>query len=183
LQFAALGVAASILSASQASAFEKLENWTGAPLFPFTLDDLDKGPVTLADFRGRPLIVHFFATWCEPCLRELPALAALYHRHRNARLAIVAISVNEPDVRVRRFFERAPVPFQVLLDRSRTVARSRGADVLPTSILIDPSLTPRKIVRGEFDWSGKTADDAIAALAAQSATPQDEASTIQGGKG
>lgn len=164
-------------------AFEKLESWSGSPLPDFTLDDLDKRPVALDDFRGRPVILHFFATWCEPCLRELPALAGLHGRHQAEKLAILAISVNEPDVRVRRFFERTPVPFPVLLDRDRAVSKAWGADVLPTSILFDRSLTPRQIVQGEFDWSGSAADAAIAALASHPTTPQDEASTIQGGRG
>jgi peroxiredoxin len=183
LRLAAIGVAASLVGAGRAAAFETLELWAGAQPAFFTLDDLDRRPVSLADFRGRPAIVHFFATWCEPCLRELPALAALHDRHRSAELAILAISVNEPDIRVRRFFERAPVPFPVLLDRDRAIAKGWRADVLPTSILLDRSLTPHRIVEGEFDWSTPSADDAIAALAGHSATPQDEASTIQGGKG
>jgi thiol-disulfide isomerase/thioredoxin len=121
--------------------------------------------VTLADHRGGPVLIHYFATWCIPCRRELPALVALASRALAPQLTILAISVAEPDVRVRRFFETMPVPFPVLLDRQRAVARQWAVDVLPTTILLDADLQPRLFVEGEFDWTSEAADAAVSSLA------------------
>ena len=183
MRLAAGGVFASLIGSGRAQAFESLTSWSGAQPPSFTLEDTDRRATSLADYRGRPLILHFFATWCEPCLRELPALGALLGRHQAAGLTVLAVSVSEPDIRVRRFLERSPVPFPVLLDRDRAVSKAWGADVLPTSILLDRSLIARHGVQGEFDWSGSAADEAVAALAAHPATPHNEAQTTQGGKG
>jgi peroxiredoxin len=178
LRLAVILVSATI--SGQAAGFERLEPWQGPPLKPFALDDSAKFRRDIADYRGRPLIVHFFATWCEPCRRELPGLAALIARHKAARLEAVAVSVSEPDSRVRRFLDESPVPFPVLLDRNRDVAKSWAVDILPTTILFDADLMPRQIVRGEFDWGSPEADDAIRALVSPSGSP-DTPSTSQGG--
>jgi peroxiredoxin len=170
----------SVTISGQAAGFEPLETWRGPPLTPFALDDSAKFRRDIADYRGRPLIVHFFATWCEPCRRELPGLAALIARHKVARLEAVAVSVNEPDSRVRRFLDESPAPFPVLLDRNRDVAKFWAVDILPTTILFDADLMPRQIVRGEFDWGSAEADDAIRALGKPGGSP-DTPSTSQGG--
>jgi thiol-disulfide isomerase/thioredoxin len=135
--------------------------------------------VALSDHRGAPLLIHYFATWCIPCRRELPALAALAARYPSLRLTILAISVGEPDARVRRFFEMLPVPFPVLLDRERAAAKAWAVDVLPTTILLDSRMEPRFFVEGEFDWRSEAAADAINAVAAptniqQARTPAEE---------
>jgi peroxiredoxin len=178
LRLAVIFVSATI--SGQAAGLEPLETWQGPPLKPFALDDSAKFRRDIADYRGQPLIVHFFATWCEPCRRELPALAVLIVRHKAARLGAVAVSVNEPDSRVRRFLDESPVPFPVLLDRNRDVAKSWAVDILPTTILFDADLMPRQIVRGEFDWGSPEADDAIRALGKPGSSP-DQPLTSQGG--
>ena len=145
-------------------AFERLQPWLGRALSRFSLDSLDGPAVNLADHRGAPVLIHFFATWCIPCRRELPALASLASRFPTPQLEIFAISVAEPDVRVRRFFQTLSVPFPVLLDRQRAVANGWAIDVLPTTILLDASLQPRLFVEGEFDWGSTVAADAVRSL-------------------
>ena len=66
---------------------------------------------------------------------------------------------------MRRFFQALPVPFPVLLDRQRAVARQWEVDVLPTTILLDAHLQPRLFVEGEFDWASEAAADAVKSLA------------------
>lgn len=161
LSFAALSLA---FACSKVHGSERLEPWPGRALPPFSLESLDGHTVTLASHRGTPLLIHYFATWCIPCRRELPALAALASRFPASQLKIFAISVAEPDVRVRRFFEALPVPFPILLDRQRAVARQWAVDVLPTTILLDAGLQPRLFVEGEFDWGSEAAADAVRSL-------------------
>lgn len=176
LSFAALALA---FACGKGYGFERLEPWPGRVLPPFSLDGIDGRTLALADHRGTPVLVHYFATWCIPCRRELPALAALASRFPAPQLKIVAISVAEPDVRVRRFFDAMPVPFPVLLDRQRAVAKQWDVYALPTTILLDARLQPRLFVEGEFDWASEAAADAVRSLAIpidiqQAATPLQE---------
>jgi thiol-disulfide isomerase/thioredoxin len=110
--------------------------------------------VDLSNFRGRAVIVHFFATWCEPCRDELPALNRLSERAGGQPLAVVAISVAEADLAVKRFVSKSPLSFPVLLDRERTVARAWNVATLPTTFVLDADLRPRLIA--ETDLAGDT---------------------------
>lgn len=101
--------------------------------------------------RSRATLVHFFATWCEPCREELPALHRFAQR-AGADFDIVAISVAEPDPRVRRFFQAMPVGYPVLLDRDRAVARGWGVATLPSTIALDSNLKPRLAVEAPTAW-------------------------------
>jgi peroxiredoxin len=130
----------------------QLARWTGDSQPLFTLDDLRKKPVSLADLRGDVLVVHFFATWCEPCREELPALRRLVERSDPRRLQVVTVSVAEVDVRVRNFVEKTPVNFPILLDRDRSVAKAWNVSALPTSFILDRDMKPRLFVEREYDW-------------------------------
>lgn len=114
------------------------------------LQDLDGRAVSLREFAGRTVIVHFFATWCEPCREELPALNRLHERSPDA--TVLAISVAENGQRVSRFFRQKPVRFPVLLDSDRAAARSRGITTLPTTYVLDAGLRPRWLVEADYPW-------------------------------
>jgi peroxiredoxin len=118
----------------------------------FSLDDLAGARHDLSGTPAPLVLVHFFATWCEPCREELPALQRLRDRDKDRALAVFAISVGEPDLRVRRFFEPMPVSFPVLLDRDKEVAKTWQVETLPTTYILDGSLKPRLLVEGEFGW-------------------------------
>ena len=118
----------------------------------FNLEDLGRRPVSLADQRSEIVLVHFFATWCEPCRDELPALNRLVARSDPEKLRVLTISVAEVDVRVRNFVDKLPVNFPVLLDRDRAVAKAWDVSALPTTFILDRSLRPRLIVERDYDW-------------------------------
>jgi thiol-disulfide isomerase/thioredoxin len=118
----------------------------------FVLDDLTGARHDLANSSGRVVLVHFFATWCEPCREELPALQRLLERSRDSGLTIFAVSVGEPDARVRRFFEPMPTSYPVVLDRDRAASKAWRVEMLPTTYVLDRDLKPRFVVEGEFRW-------------------------------
>jgi thiol-disulfide isomerase/thioredoxin len=95
--------------------------------------------------------VHFFATWCEPCREELPALNRFAAR-ANGTVKVLAISVAEIDSSVRRFMEMTVVNYPVLLDRDSVVARSWKVSTLPTTFVLDADLRPRLVAETEFAW-------------------------------
>jgi thiol-disulfide isomerase/thioredoxin len=119
----------------------------------FLLDNLHGEPRALHTLKGNVVLVHFFATWCEPCVRELTSLQKLSATTRGKPLAIVAIDVAEVDLRVRAFFEKIPVDFAVLLDRDRAVSKAWGVSALPTTFVLDANLAPKLFVEGDLDWS------------------------------
>lgn len=115
--------------------------------------------------RGKIVLVHVFATWCEPCREELPALSRLAVRHADT-VVILAVDVGEVDARVRRFFETLPVSFPVLLDRDRSMMRSWGVSALPTTFVLDAALRPRYRAIGDVSWDEPAADAVITGLVA-----------------
>jgi len=145
----------------------------------FSLTDLSGKTVKLPDHGGGPVLVHFFATWCEPCREELPALQRLAARSQaqpgHQPLTVLAISVGEVELRVRRFFEEAPVAYPVLLDMDMSVAREWGVRSLPTTFVLDDALTPRLVVTHDLDWDGI----AVERLRERLATGNPEMETVQ----
>ena len=118
----------------------------------FRLADTAGAETALSTFAGRTVVVHFFATWCEPCREELPALNRLVERGRDKNLTVIAISVAEVPVRVRRFMDTTPVGFPILLDQDRSVAKAWDVSSLPTTFILDADLKPRLAVEREYDW-------------------------------
>jgi len=143
--------------ASAASELPALRPWpqspTTGPLHAFTLDDLNGAPRRLQDFAGNVVVLHFFATWCEPCVREITSLRTLASLARDKPLKIVAVDVAEVNLRVRAFFEKLPVDFPVLLDRDRAVTRGWQVSALPSTYVLAPDLTPRFVIEGDLDWT------------------------------
>lgn len=102
----------------------------------FTLVDLDGGPVRLADLRGRPVIVNFWASWCAPCVREFPLLRAAAERHGD-ELAIVGIIYQDRSEDARSFMERMGATWPSAVDPGGEVAVSYGIHGPPESFFID----------------------------------------------
>ena len=119
----------------------------------FTLPSLDGPAHELVRHRGRVVLVHFFATWCEPCRAEMASLRQLQSRLAGRPLAIVAVSVAEADGSVRRFFAGDAPPFDILLDRDRSVARAWNIQMLPSTVILDRNLKPRFSAEGDVDWA------------------------------
>ncbi|MGU3492815.1 TlpA family protein disulfide reductase [Xanthobacteraceae bacterium A53D] len=142
-----------------------------AALAPFTaqlpplppLPELNGGPLDPATLKGRVVLVHFFATWCEPCREELPALSRLAADEAD-RLTVLAVNVAEVDVRVRRFFESLPVSFPIVMDRDRAFTRSWNISALPSTVVLDPQHRPRLRAVGEVGWDAPDVRSALAAL-------------------
>lgn len=131
----------------------QLQPWTGAASTSFTLDDIGGRQRPLESFRGRIVLLHFFATWCAPCVEEFASLQKLTDESRDLPITVVAINVAEVDVRVRNFVAKLAVQFPVLLDRDRAVTRAWNVVSLPTTIVLDSNLAPRFIVEDAIDWA------------------------------
>jgi thiol-disulfide isomerase/thioredoxin len=91
----------------------------------------------LDDYRGRPVIVNFWATWCPPCREELPSMNRAYERLRNNGVAMVAINVGEDEAQIFPFLADYPVEFPILLDRGGTIIDRWPVKGLPTTFIVD----------------------------------------------
>jgi thiol-disulfide isomerase/thioredoxin len=98
----------------------------------------DGGELVLADFRGRPLLMNFWATWCPPCVKEMPLLDQFHRQHQAAGWQVVGLAVDSPTP-VRQFLTRVPVGFAIGLagfdgtELSRRLGNDRGA--LPFTVV------------------------------------------------
>lgn len=167
-RFALAALAVAILPGIAAAA--DLVSWRGADKPPLRLDNLDRVPIGLDDFAGRPVIVHFFATWCPPCVEEMAALTRLDARTPPETLGILVVDVAEVPVRVRRFFAENPVGFPVLLDQDRAVTRAWEVVSLPTSFVLDARHRPVLHAEGDVDWDAPAVDAALRELIETTAT-------------
>ncbi len=143
-------------------AFE-VSPWAGS-LAALDLPDLTGKRWRAPDLQGRPVLINFWASWCEPCRAEMPSLQALADLYGPDKLLVLAINFKEPAARALRFAQSTGVTLPVLLDAQGQLARTWGVKVFPTTLLIDSRSLPRKRVQGEVDWTGKAAEKLVSAL-------------------
>jgi peroxiredoxin len=107
------------------------------PARDFTLRDLDGNPVDLSDFRGKTVFLNFWATWCPPCVEELPDMVALNMAMRGRDFVILAVSLDDgPDV-VRQFFGGVLPDFPIVMDDDGRIARQYGTFMYPETYVVD----------------------------------------------
>lgn len=157
-----LGCSALVLAVTPfAAPAAELEPRSGGPQAPLVLETLDGVVVDLASFEGRPVLVHFFATWCEPCIPEMAALQRLAASPRGDRLHIVTVDVGEVDARVRRFRDAQGLTFPVLMDRDRAAARAWGVVGLPTTFVLGGGRGTGLAAEGDVDWDAPATGAAL----------------------
>jgi peroxiredoxin len=105
--------------------------------YDFELPDLVGAPVALRDFRGKRVLLNFWATWCGPCRYEIPHMVELYDEIYDQGFEIVAVNLGEDTNRVAAFVRRFDMRFPVLLDRRLQVASAYHVRGIPTSIFLD----------------------------------------------
>ena len=128
----------------------------------FSLTSLDGKTVSLSSFRGRVVMVHFWATWCPPCVEEIPTLERLYRASFGKDLEILAVSVDEGGAgAVGEFMQKNRFTLPVLLNPDQSVARNYGTFKFPETYLVDREGIVRRKIIGAADWSNPAAQDLI----------------------
>lgn len=153
---ARLLVAALMLVAGLAAA-KDLKPWDGDRTPPLELKDLSGRMHRLADYRGKVVLINFWATWCEPCRDEMPAMQALKSRLGGKPFEVLAVNVAESEVRVEDFLRKMALDFTVLHDRDSAVMKAWRVKALPASFVVGPNGRIHYSFTGDFEW----ADDKV----------------------
>ena len=142
----------------------KRQIWPGRPFKPsLQLTKLDGGVWSLAEQRGKPVLLNFWASWCEPCRAEMPSLELLASRHQTQGLQVMAINYRETDAVVRRFIDATALRLPVLRDDGE-IAKVFGVRTFPSTVAINRKGRVLFIVVGECDWSSPSASRWVAEM-------------------
>ena len=141
-----------------------LKAWTGGSAPALELKDLDGRAHRLADYRGRVVLINFWATWCGPCRDEMPSIQRLKEKLGGRPFTVLAVNLDEPESRIRKFLSEMKVDFTVLLDPERKVARAWDARILPASFLIGPGGRIHYSLVGELEWDHELVVDRVREL-------------------
>ena len=151
----ARGVACALAALGAACAFADatIKPWTGKETPPLARPDLSGKVVDLKELRGKVVVLNFWATWCEPCMAEMPSLERLRSRFQGRPLEVLTVNYGEGMPRIRDYLAKQNINLQVLLDPEKQAASAWRAGGLPITFLIDPRGRVRHYAFGERDWS------------------------------
>ena len=145
-------VAIICLTLAQAAVSRELSPYTAQPgTATFDLPDVKGQQHNLEDYRGQVVLVNFWASWCPPCIQEMPVLEKLQQKLNEQPFEILAVNVGEAKYRVWKFVKLINFGLPVLLDERKDTFNAWGVSVLPTSFLIDKQGRIRYRVQGETE--------------------------------
>jgi peroxiredoxin len=114
----------------------------------FRLVDLEGKSQSLSQYRGKVVLVNFWATWCKPCTTEMPAMQTTYDKLRDKGFVVLAINELEDEAKVREHIKQYSHTFPVLMDRDNKVANQFGVFGLPVSVFIDEKGVVQEYIKG-----------------------------------
>jgi thiol-disulfide isomerase/thioredoxin len=120
--------------------------------------------VRLADYAGRTVLVNFWATWCAPCVAEMPSLQRLRDRLASAGVEVIAVNYQENAARIRPFVERIGFTLPVVRDHDGALRAAWQVNVFPSTFVVGPDQRVRAVAVGEVDWDDPQVESRIRAL-------------------
>jgi len=138
--------------------FEKagiVELKEGQPAPAFTLGTLDGGRASLTDHRDKLVVLNFWATWCQPCVLEMPSLEALWQRYRARGLVVVGVSVDRGSPRslLEPYVRNLKLTFPILLDPDSKTSNGWRVTALPATFIVRPGGDVTGMAVGAREWN------------------------------
>ena len=130
--------------------------------------DMSGASKTLADYRGKVVVLNFWASWCPPCLREMPSMERLRVKMKGQPLEIVALASAEGPDDVKAFLSKMQLGFPILLDADGSNTQRWKVFALPTSFLLDRQGRVRYVLTGPTEWDEGEALKIIETMLAES---------------
>jgi thiol-disulfide isomerase/thioredoxin len=133
----------------------------GRPMPGIEFRDPDREPATLADFKGKPLLLNLWATWCAPCVKELPMLDALSRRPGAPQVLALSQDMSE-QAEVAAFLSERKLGLELFQDSNMDMSSALGVSILPTTVLYGASGKEIWRYTGDLDWMGPEAAKLLA---------------------
>ena len=122
----------------------------GKPAPDFQLKNLDGQSISLSDFRGKPVLINFWASWCQPCVYEMPFIQEVFEEWSGQGLVVLTINIGESSSKAKTFMESHDLSFPVLLDTKQDVAEKYNIRGIPTTFFIDENGIIKRMKIGAF---------------------------------
>jgi cytochrome c biogenesis protein CcmG/thiol:disulfide interchange protein DsbE len=153
-----------------ANEISPLGTGTKAPSFSATTLDTPARTKTLTDYKGQVVLLNVWATWCEPCRREMPSIEALQKSYGPKGLKIVAVSIDDAgtDAGIRAFTQQFGLTFEILHDATGAIQQSYQTTGVPESVLIGRDGIIRKKIAGGDNWNSSANRTLVEQLLAES---------------
>ncbi|SOD40653.1 TlpA family protein disulfide reductase [Nitrosovibrio sp. Nv4] len=114
---------------------------SAAQAIGFTFTDHTGKKLTLSDYKGKWVLINFWATWCPPCLKEIPDLVSLYENRKDVMVIGVAMDYSDPKT-VLKYVNRLSIPYPIVFGDRKIAAQIGPVSMLPTTYLFDPAGNP-----------------------------------------
>lgn len=147
----------------------KVEDWVGKPAPDFQVKDLNGEELSLEKYNGQIVLLDFWATWCQPCIKEIPKLKKVYEKYKDKNFQIIGVSLDRTMPPLAAYVQNEELVWVHYWDESRNVRNQYGVTAIPTAFLIDGEGIIRKASLGGFD-----VDSAVAELMKENLAKPDE---------
>lgn len=124
----------------------------GTAAVDVTLRDLDGNTVRLSQFKGKVVMLNFWATWCPPCREEMPSMEALYNKFKGSDLVMLPVSIDDDVEVVRDFMKRNKYKMPVYHDAAKEAGSAYGITGVPETFMIDKNGVVAEKIIGPLDW-------------------------------
>lgn len=135
----------------------------GTPAPDFTVQDSDR-KVTLSGLRGKVVVLNFWATWCPPCVDEIPSLVEMQQRLKDKGVQVLAVSVDADEAAYRKFLKDHKVDLLTIRDPDQKTNNLYGSFKFPETYVIDRSGIVRRKIVGPVDWNTPEITDFLTKL-------------------
>ncbi len=135
----------------------ELKPYNGKPLPDFSLQDLKGKKHSLSDYKGKVVLLNFWATWCPPCVKEMPSMQRLQDKYQDQDFEILAVNMGEDSTTIEIFLQKMSVNFPVLLDSDGAILKQWKIFAFPTTFLIDKEGNITYALFGGLEWDSPEA--------------------------